>query len=33
MLISINNISKSFLDKKILNDVTLAVNDKDRIGL
>ncbi|MBQ8765742.1 MAG: ABC-F family ATP-binding cassette domain-containing protein [Clostridia bacterium] len=33
MLISVNNISKAFLDKKILNNVTLAVNDKDRIGL
>ncbi len=33
MLISVNNISKSFLDKKILSNVTLAVNDKDRIGL
>ncbi len=33
MLLSINNISKSFLDKKILNNVTLSVNDKDRIGL
>lgn len=33
MLISINNISKVFLDKSILKDVTLAVNDKDRIGL
>ena len=33
MLISLNNISKGFLDKKILNNITLAVNDKDRIGL
>ena len=33
MLISLNNISKSFLDKKILNNITLAVNEKDRIGL
>ena len=33
MLISINNVSKGFLDKKILNNITLAVNDKDRIGL
>lgn len=33
MLVSLNNISKSFLDKKILNNVSLSVNDKDRIGL
>lgn len=33
MLISINNISKGFLDKSILKNITLAVNDKDRIGL
>ena len=33
MLISLNNVSKSFLDKKILNNITLAVNEKDRIGL
>ncbi len=33
MLISLNNVSKGFLDKKILNNITLAVNDKDRIGL
>ena len=33
MLISLNNISKDFLDKSILKNVTLAVNDKDRIGL
>lgn len=33
MLISINNISKSFLNKKVLNNITLAINDKDRIGL
>jgi ATP-binding cassette subfamily F protein 3 len=33
MLISLNNISKGFLDKKVLKNVTLAVNDKDRIGL
>lgn len=33
MLISLNNINKSFLDKKILNNITLAVNEKDRIGL
>ncbi len=33
MLISLNNISKGFLDKKILNNITLSVNDKDRIGL
>ncbi len=33
MLISLNNVHKSFLDKKILNNITLSVNDKDRIGL
>lgn len=33
MLISLSNISKDFLDKKILKDVNLAVNEKDRIGL
>lgn len=33
MLISLNNISKSFLDKSILKCVNLTVNDKDRIGL
>jgi ATP-binding cassette subfamily F protein 3 len=33
MLISLNNVSKGFLDKKVLKNITLAVNDKDRIGL
>ncbi len=33
MLITLNNISKSFLDKSILKNVNLAVNDRDRIGL
>ncbi len=33
MLITLNNISKDFLDKSILKNVNLAVNDKDRIGL
>ena len=33
MLVSLNNISTSFLDKSILKNVTLSVNDKDRIGL
>ena len=33
MLISLNNISKSFLDKSILKGITLSVNEKDRIGL
>mgnify|MGYP003304706798 CR=1 FL=1 len=33
MLISLNNIKKSFLDKIILDNVTLSVNDNDRIGL
>ena len=33
MLITLNNISKGFLDKSILKNINLAVNDKDRIGL
>ncbi len=33
MLISLNNVHKSFLDKKILSNITLSVNEKDRIGL
>ncbi len=33
MLISLNNVSKSFLDKSILKDITLSVNNNDRIGL
>ena len=33
MLITLQNINKSFLDKIILKNVNLAVNDKDRIGL
>ncbi len=33
MLISLNNISKGFLDKSVLRNVTLSVNEKDRIGL
>lgn len=33
MLVSLNNISKSFFDKSILKNITLSVNDKDRIGL
>lgn len=33
MLISFNNVNKTFLDKKVLNNITLAVNDRDRIGL
>ncbi len=33
MLISLNNVNKTFLNKKILNDITLSVNEKDRIGL
>lgn len=33
MLISLNNINKTFLDKKILNNINLSVNDNDRIGL
>ncbi len=33
MIISLNNISKTFLDKSILKDVSIAVGEKDRIGL
>ena len=33
MLITLQNINKSFLDKSILKDVNLTVNEKDRIGL
>ncbi len=33
MLITLNNISKGFLDKSILKNINLSVNDKDRIGL
>lgn len=33
MLITLNNISKGFLDKSILKNVNLSINDKDRIGL
>ena len=33
MLISLNGVSKGFLDKSVLKNITLSVNDKDRIGL
>ncbi len=33
MLISLQNISKGFLDKSILKNINLTVNEKDRIGL
>lgn len=33
MLITLQNIKKSFLDKCILNNVSLTINEKDRIGL
>lgn len=33
MLITLDSVSKSFLDKKILKNITLSVNDRDRIGL
>ena len=33
MLITLQNINKSFLDKSILKNVNLTVNEKDRIGL
>lgn len=33
MLITLQNINKSFLDKSILKNINLTVNEKDRIGL
>lgn len=33
MLISLNSVSKAFLDKPILKNISLSVNDRDRIGL
>lgn len=33
MLVSLNGISKGFLDKSILKNITLSINDNDRIGL
>lgn len=33
MILSLNNIDKGFLDKTVLKNVSLAVNDRDRIGL
>ena len=33
MLISLQNINKSFLDKSILKDINLTINEKERIGL
>ena len=33
MLITLQNINKSFLDKSILKNVNLTINEKDRIGL
>ena len=33
MLITLQNINKSFLDKSILKGINLTVNEKDRIGL
>ncbi|MBR5190415.1 MAG: ABC-F family ATP-binding cassette domain-containing protein [Clostridia bacterium] len=33
MLITLQNINKSFLDKSILKDVNLTINEKDRVGL
>ncbi len=33
MILSVNNIEKSFADELILNDVCLTVNENDRIGL
>lgn len=33
MLISLNNVSKGFLDKSVLKNINLSVCEKDRIGL
>ena len=33
MLITLQNINKGFLDKSILKNISLTVNEKDRIGL
>ena len=33
MLITLNSVSKTFLDKPILKNISLSVNDRDRIGL
>ena len=33
MLISLNDVSKGFLDKTVLKNVSLSVNYNDRIGL
>ncbi len=33
MLVSLNGISKGFLDKSVLKNITLSINDNDRIGL
>ena len=33
MLISLNNVSKGFLDKSVLKNINLSVGEKDRIGL
>ena len=33
MLITLQNINKSFLDKSILKGINLTVNEKERIGL
>lgn len=33
MLISLDSVCKTFLDKQILKNISLSVNDRDRIGL
>ena len=33
MLISLNGVSKGFLDKTVLKNISLSVNNNDRIGL
>lgn len=33
MLVSLQNVSKGFLDKSVLKNISLSVNEKDRLGL
>lgn len=33
MLISLDSVCKTFLDKQVLKNISLSVNDRDRIGL
>ena len=32
-LITLENISKSYSEKKLLEDISLGINDKEKIGL